>query len=100
MKSALELAMERADAALDGEQVELTEAQKKELDQVKKVYSARWAEQEIALKGRLEKLARESDRQGFAEGRRQLEGEMQQKREQLFTERDAKLEAIRQQPRA
>ena len=99
MKSALELAMERADATLEGEQIELTEAQKQELDHVKKVYAARWAEQEINLKSRLAKLAKESDPQSFAEGRRQLEAEMQGVREHLFAERDAKLEAIRRTER-
>lgn len=96
MKSALELAMERADEALGDEKVALTDEQKQAIDEVKKVYEAKWAEQEISLKGRLEKFARESeDRQALAEARRQVQTEMNRVRQQLFAERDAKLEAIR-----
>ena len=98
MKSALELAMERADEALGDEKVELTDEQKQAIDEVKRVYAAKWAEQEITLKGRLEKFARESDDpQTLAEASRQVQTEMGRVREELFTERDAKLEAIRKE---
>ena len=96
MKSALELAMERADEALGDEKVELTDEQKQAISEVRRVYEAKWAEQEIALQGRLEKFARESeDPQTLAEARGQVQTEMNRVREQLFAERDAKLEAIR-----
>lgn len=96
MKSALELAMERADAEGSDDQVRLTPEQIAALDEIKKQYEAKWAEQEIVLKGRLEKLARETDPKTFAEHQGQLQAEISRVREQIFVERDAKIEEIRQ----
>ena len=96
MKSALELAMERADAEGSDDQVRLTPEQIAALDEIKKQYEAKWAEQEIVLKGRLEKLARETDPKIFAENQGQLQAEISRVREQIFVERDAKIEEIRQ----
>ena len=98
MKSAIELAMEKADGAVDGDDyVKLTPEQVQAVDQVTKEYEAKWAEQEIMIKGRLEKMQREVDPQTMAEHRRQFENEIKQLREQIFTERDSKIEHIRQQ---
>jgi len=99
MKSALELAMEKADEALgkDQDYVKLTPEQIAAMDEVKRQYEAKWAEQEIVLKGRIEKIARELEPQAFAEHQRQFHEEMNRVREQLFAERDQKLEAIRKQ---
>jgi hypothetical protein len=100
MKSALELAMERADAAIGDEKIQLTPEQIKAIDDIRKVYEAKWAEQEISLNGRMAKLARETDPQTFAEHRSQLEGEINRVRQQLFSERDEKIEAIRKSAQA
>ena len=88
MKSALELAMERADEALGDEKVELTDEQKQAISEVRKVYEAKWAEQEIVLKQRIAKAQAETDPQTFAEHRRQFQDEMNQVRDGIFAERD------------
>ncbi|MFH1566937.1 MAG: hypothetical protein ABIL09_02990 [Gemmatimonadota bacterium] len=95
MKSALELAMERTESMVDKEAARLTPEQLAAIDQIKKEYEAKWAEQEIAAKGRMQQIARD-DPQAFAEHRRQFEGEMSQLREKIFAERDARIEAARQ----
>ncbi len=97
MKSAIELAMERADEAVGDDKVDLTSEQKAAIEEIKKVYEARWAEQEIVLQGRLEKLAQETDPQTLAEHRGQLQSEINRVRDQIFAERDEKLEEIRNQ---
>lgn len=97
MKSALELAMEKADEAVGGaEGIKLTDEQKAAIDEVRKQYEAKWAEQEIALKGELAKAAG-ADPQALAEAQRQVQTHMSRVRDQLFVERDAKIEAIRNQ---
>lgn len=97
MKSALELAMEKADAAVGGaEGIKLTDAQKEAIDQVRKQYEAKWAEQEIALQGQLASPP-DADPQALAEARRQVQERMSKVRTELFAERDAKIEAIRSQ---
>ncbi|MFP6641977.1 MAG: hypothetical protein VCF24_00225 [Candidatus Latescibacterota bacterium] len=97
MKSALELAMEKANEAVGGEEgIKLTDEQKVEIDEVRKLYEAKWAEQEISLKGQLAKAAG-ADPQALAEAQSQVQREMNKIRDQLFAERDAKIEAIRNQ---
>ncbi len=97
MKSALELAMEKADAELgqDKDYIKLTPEQVAAIDQLKKQYEAKWAEQEISLKAKIQKLSKEVEPQTFAEHLQQFQGEMQRVREQIFAERDQKIEAIR-----
>ena len=99
MKSALELAMEKADAELgqDKDYVKLTPEQVAAIDQLKKQYEAKWAEQEISLKAKIQKLSREMEPQAFAEHLQQFQGEMKRVRDQIFAERDQKIEAIRRQ---
>lgn len=97
MKSALELAMEKADAELgqDKDYVKLSPEQIAAIDELKKQYQAKWAEQEISLKAKIQKLSREMEPQAFAEHMQQFQGEMQRVRDQIFAERDQKIEAIR-----
>ena len=85
MKSALELAMEKADDMVDADEdyVKLTPEQVKAIDEVRKQYEARWAEQEIVLKGKIQKMAAELDPQTFAEHQRQFQNEISQVREQI-----------------
>lgn len=98
MKSALELAMEKADDMADGAaKVKLTDEQIAAIAEVKKQYEAKWAEQEIVLKGKIQKVQDETDPQTFAEHARQFQDEMNTVRERIFAERDEKLEAIRNQ---
>ena len=61
MKSALELAMEKANEVVgtDEEYVKLSPEQVKAIDEVKRQYEAKWAEQEIVLKGKIQQLASE-----------------------------------------
>ncbi len=99
MKSALELAMEKADDMVgeDKDYVKLTPKKIKAIDEIKKQYEAKWAEQEIEVKGKLEKMARGADPQTFAEGQSQFQEEIRLMREQIFAERDQKIEAVRRQ---
>ena len=95
MKSALELAMEKANEAVGGEEgIKLTDEQKVAIDQLRKQYEAKWAEQEISLKGELAKVA-DAEPETQAEALRQVQAEMNKVRDRLFVERDAKIEAIR-----
>jgi hypothetical protein len=96
MKSALELAMEKTESMVDKDAAKLTPEQVEAIDQVKKEYEAKWAEQEIGIKGRMEKIAQD-DPQAFAEHQRQFQSEMNQVRERIFTERDEKIAAIRRE---
>jgi hypothetical protein len=97
MKSALELAMEKANEVVGGEAgIKLSDEQKAAIDEVRKTYEAKWAEQEIALKAELEKAAG-ADPQALAEAQAQVQAQMNKVRDQLFAERDTKLEAIRSQ---
>ena len=97
MKSALELAMERSNSLIDKDQVKLTPEQVAAVDEVKREYEAKWAEQEIVLKERIAKVQAETDPKTFAEHQRQFHGEMAQVRDRIFQERDQKIQAIREQ---
>ena len=99
MKSALELAMEKANAAVGGEDnIKLNDEQKAAIDQVRKLYEAKWAEKELQINERMAALGRENP-EGLAEARGQLQRETNALRDQIFAERDAKIEEIRQQGR-
>lgn len=97
MKSALELALEKSESLLDKDRTKLTPGQIAAIDETRKTYEARWAEQEIVLRQRLEKAGAgaEADPQAAAEQRQKLQEEMSSVREALFAERDEKIEAIR-----
>ena len=95
MKSALELALEKTDDLVDND-TKLTPEQVAAIDEVRKEYEAKWAEQEIVLKQRIDKVQAESDPQTFAEHSRQFQDEMRQVRDKSYAERDAKIEEIRQ----
>ena len=95
MKSALELALEKTDELVDKDMI-LSPDQVAAIDEARKEYEAKWAEQEIVLKGRIAKVQAEADPQTFAEHSRQFQDEMNQVRDKIFTERDEKIEKIRQ----
>lgn len=94
MKSALELALEKTESLVDKDAAKLTPEQLEAIDETKKEFEAKWAEQEIVIKGRMEKIAQE-DPQAFAEHRGQFQTEMNQVREKIFAERDEKIAGIR-----
>jgi hypothetical protein len=95
MKSALELALEKTDDLVD-KNTKLSPEQLEAIDQTRKEYEAKWAEQEIVLNGRIAKLQAEADPQTFAEHSRQFRDEMNHVRDKIYAERDEKLEKIRQ----
>ena len=96
MKSALELAMEKADNGVDGSEdyVKLSPEQIKAIDRGKAEYEAKWAEQEIVLQGKIQQLAGETDPQTFAEHQSQFKAEMNRVREGIFAERAAALRHV------
>ena len=96
MKSAIELAMEKTEELVDN-QHKLSEEQLAAISDIRNEYEAKWAEQEIALKQRIAKLAQETDPQAFAENQRQLHEEMNQVRDRIYSERDEKIESVRRQ---
>ena len=91
--------MEKADSAVDqsDDYVKMSPEQIKAIDRIKSEYEAKWAEQEIVLTGRIQQLSSETDPQTFAEHQGQFRTEMARVREGIFSERDAKIEAVRQQ---
>ena len=97
MKSALELAMEKANEAVGGEDnIKLSDEQKVAIDQIRKLYEAKWAEKELQINERTTQLQKESP-EGLAEAHAELQRETNALRDQIFAERDAKVEEIRQQ---
>ncbi len=97
MKSALELAMEKANEAVGGEDsIKLSDEQKVAIDQVRKLYEAKWAEKELQINERMAQLQKENP-EGLAEAHAELQRETNALRDQIFAERDAKIEEIRQQ---
>ena len=96
MKSAIELAMAKTEELVDS-RGKLSEEQLAAISDIRNEYEAKWAEQEIALKQRVAKLAQEADPQAFAEHQRQLQEEMNAVRDRIFSERDEKIEAVRRQ---
>ena len=95
MKSALELALEKTDDLVD-KNTKLSPEQVEAIDETRKEYEAKWAEQEIVLNGRIAKLQVEADPETFAEHSRQFRDEMNHVRDKIHAERDEKLEKIRQ----
>ena len=94
MKSALELALEKTDDLVD-KNTKLSPEQVGAIDETRKEYEAKWAEQEIVLNGRIAKLQVEADPETFAEHSRQFRDEMNHVRDKIYAERDEKLEKIR-----
>ena len=101
MKSALELAMEKADEVVgkDDDYTQLTPEQVAEIAEIKQRYQARWAEQEIILRGKMQAPPPGADPQEYAALLAQIQAETTSVRERIFSERDAKIEAVRQQGR-
>jgi len=90
MKSAYELAMERLNKT--GPTVKLTDKQKAELAELDSRYAAKIAEREIFLKGELAKAANGGD----FEAMEQLERQLTSERKKLQGELEEKKEQVRQ----
>ena len=91
MKSAFELAMERlrkSDADAGIESHPLTDAQKAAIAEVRNFYEAKIAEQQVLHQSRLKATADPAQRAALDEGHRR-------DRERFVSERDAKIEKIR-----
>lgn len=90
-KSAFDLAMERlkaADKDAGVEEIQLTDAQKEEIAEARRVASARFAEREILYRNALQKSYEPAERE-------RMEQEYQIDRERIERDRDRAIEAIR-----
>jgi hypothetical protein len=90
-KSAYELAMERLkqkDAEAGIESRPLTEKQKAEIAEVRSYYGSKIAEQEVLLQSKLRTLLEPAEREA-------VEQELRRVRERFASERDRKIEKIR-----
>ena len=97
MKSALELALERANETVGGEEnIKLSNEPQVAIDQIRKLYEAKWAEKELEINAQTAKLENENP-EGLAEARAELQRHNNAQREEIFAERDAKIEEVRQQ---
>lgn len=89
MKSAYELAMERLEKASPTRQ--LTDAQKTEIADIESTFKAKIAEQELFLKGQIDKAAFE----GRYEEAQQLEQQLAREVRRLQEDCEAKKEKVR-----
>jgi hypothetical protein len=90
-KSAFELAMERLrkkDAEEGVTTTPMTDAQKKQIAEVRSYYEAKIAEQEILQASALKKVWEPAERE-------EVERQFRREREHLASERDSKIEKIR-----
>jgi hypothetical protein len=90
MKSSYELAMERLNKTAPT--VKITDARKKQLAELDSQYAAKIAEREIALNGEIAKAAddfekEESLRAQLVNERRKLQAELEEKKEQIRSQK-------------
>jgi len=86
MKSAYELAMERLNKTTPT--VKLSDAQKKEISELESEYGAKIAAREIALKGEMDKVADDPEKEGvlreqLALDRKKIQAELEDKKERV-----------------
>lgn len=94
LKSSLELAMERlrkSDEAAGIETRALTDQQKAVIAEIRNFYDAKLAEYDVLFRSKLNRVVELAEREA-------LEQEFRRDRERLTSERDAKIEKIRNQP--
>ncbi len=92
LKSSFELAMERLrqkDAEAGVTQRTLSDAEKAQIAEIRSLYEARIAEQQVMLQSRLTKTLDPA-------GREALEAEFRTEKERLSSERDRRIERIRE----
>jgi hypothetical protein len=91
LKSAWELALEKLDAQESGPVEKLSEDQKQEIAELRRVYKARIAERELHTQGRV----REAVSKGAFDQIEALQRGLVQERRQLEAQLEEKVEAIR-----
>jgi dsDNA-specific endonuclease/ATPase MutS2 len=105
MKSALELALERTDhvrKAIREEGLSLTDAQREQLAEIEREYSAKIAEKDVMLQAEMRKLLMHYPPAEIGPVLEQLREKFIDEKRKLMDEKDVKLTRIRQgnQPQA
>ncbi|MBI3089991.1 MAG: hypothetical protein HYY96_04940 [Candidatus Tectomicrobia bacterium] len=96
MKSALELAMERARKLQGGEdEGRLSDAQKQRIAELRKEYEAKIAEKEIMLASNLQKMRRRTPPEEIPTKAQELQREFQEAKAALQREKEEKIAAAR-----
>ena len=95
MKSALEIAMEKTAGAQQGGK--LTAEQRNGIAELEKEYQAKIAEQEIMIESKIKALAIQAQGHEFQEQVNALREQLVQEREHLEAEKNAKIQAVRDQ---
>lgn len=100
MKSALELAMEKLNARKTDDEavVALSDAQRQEIADLRKLYDAKIAEKEIMMQADMAKLFQRHPPQEAAAAAQQLREQIQQTKKALQEELEAKIAAVRAHP--
>ncbi|GIX46877.1 MAG: hypothetical protein KatS3mg131_1088 [Candidatus Tectimicrobiota bacterium] len=96
IKSALELAMEKL-GKLEAEEpsVPLTDEQRREISELRKVYDAKIAEKEIMLQAEIRKLMQQRPPHEAAAAARELREKFQETKRALQRELEEKIAAVR-----
>ncbi len=96
IKSAIELAMEKL-GKLEAEapSTSLTEEQRREISELRKVYDAKIAEKEIMLQAEMRKLMQQRPPQEAVAAARELQEKFQEAKRALQQELEEKIAAIR-----
>ena len=96
MKSALELAMEKLNARKSEENtVALTDAQRQEISDLRKLYDAKIAEKEIMMQSDIRQLIQRRPPQEAMAVAQELREKFQQTKKALQEELEAKIAAVR-----
>ncbi len=95
MKSALEIAMEKTAGAQQGGK--LTDEQRSAIGDLEKEYQAKVAEQEIMIESKIKALAAQATGPEFQQQVHALREQLVQERERLEEEKQAKIQAVRDQ---
>ena len=96
MKSALELAMQKVNARQDRAPVaSLTEAQRREIGELRKQCEAKIAEKEIMMQAEVRRMVRERPPQEVAVKVHELQTQFQESKKALQAELEAKVSALR-----
>ena len=96
MKSALELAMEKLNARKSEEStVALTDAQRQEISDLRKLYDAKIAEKEIMMQSDIRQLIQRRPPQEAMAAAQELREKFQQTKKALQEELEAKIATVR-----
>lgn len=96
MKSAIELAMEKMGKLQSDEpSVELTDDQRQQISDLRKLYDAKIAEKEIMMQSELSKLAQSRPPQEVAMAAQGLQEQLQEAKKALQQEMEEKIAAVR-----